>query len=190
MNSWSFWGFPVVFPSLIISHSKPGIPFTLGQNCIWNSRWRHISWLRPVVDTSLVSPPGDLMLHYNRYWVLWSLWSHRTKCGAVCRCHITFCPEVKGMPSAWKSKTRNPQGIRNSPIISDLFTRIGMHNTCCFCYRDQIFLKNFFSQTKHKYYTCYHLRYGTWAYLSLPIKLLCYMSPSATNLNQMGPLPQ
>ena len=30
-NSWNFWGFPVVFPSLIFRHSKLGIPFILGQ---------------------------------------------------------------------------------------------------------------------------------------------------------------
>ena len=30
-NFWNFRGFPAVFPSLIFSHSKLGIPFTLGQ---------------------------------------------------------------------------------------------------------------------------------------------------------------
>ena len=34
VNSWNFWGFPLVFPSLYISHSKPGIPFTSGQKGI------------------------------------------------------------------------------------------------------------------------------------------------------------
>ena len=30
-NSWNFRGFPEVFPSMIFSHSKLGIPFTSGQ---------------------------------------------------------------------------------------------------------------------------------------------------------------
>ena len=35
-NSWNFWGFPLVSPSLIFSHSKLGIPFTSGQKGIPN----------------------------------------------------------------------------------------------------------------------------------------------------------
>ena len=33
-NSWNFGGFPEVFPSLIFSHSKLGIPFTSGPKGI------------------------------------------------------------------------------------------------------------------------------------------------------------
>ena len=47
--------------------------------------------------------------------------SHRANCGTVWRCHIPFCPKVKGIPSfEWlKIKEGKPQEIpqysKNSP---------------------------------------------------------------------------
>ena len=62
--------------------------------------------------------------------------SHRTICGAVWRCHVPFCPEVKGMPSFKWLKiiegklTGNPQNSRNSPNISYLFYEKRVNDIC------------------------------------------------------------
>ena len=62
--------------------------------------------------------------------------SHGTNCGAIWFCHISFCPEVKGMPSfEWlkikEGKTSgNPQQFQEFANPFCLVSRERMHDIC------------------------------------------------------------